>query len=205
MSLQDPRLDLPASALSDPTERFALVYARARTADPKFHDAMCLATVGPDGRPSARMVLLKAFDARGFVFFTNLTSRKGGELAAHPHVSLCFHWSTMEEQVRIEGRAEPVSDAEADAYFASRPRGSQIGAWASPQSQRIAGREELEARIAEVESRFGDGLVPRPPHWSGLRVVPDRIEFWVGMPSRLHHRQAYTRDGSLWRVETLAP
>lgn len=201
----DPRLKLPAGALEDPFLRFAWVWERAKAADPKGHDAVCVATVDAEGRPSARMVLLKAFDSRGFVFYTNHHSRKGRELLAHPSAALCFHWPAMEEQVRVEGRVEVVSDAEADAYFASRPRGSQIGAWASEQSAEIPDRQTLEARIADVEARYADRDVPRPPHWSGFRVAPDAIEFWVGMPSRLHHRMRYRRTTGEWNRQLLSP
>ncbi len=199
------RARLEAEELADPFERFARVYARAQAADPKDFNAMCLATTGDDGRPSSRFVLLKEFDARGFVFYTNLESRKGRQLDAHPDVALCFYWGALEEQVRIEGVAEPVTDAEADAYFASRPRGSRLGAWASTQSSTLASRAELEARLAEAELRFDGREVPRPSHWSGRRVVAQRIEFWVGMPSRLHHRMVYERAGDGWSRRILAP
>ena len=150
-------------------------------------------------------MLLKEFDARGFVFYTNLESRKGRQVRAHPDVAIAFYWGALEEQVRIEGVARPVTDAEADAYFASRPRGSQLGAWASTQSSTLASRGELEARLAEVEKQFEGREVPRPAHWSGRRVVPGRIEFWVGMPSRLHHRAQYERTGEGWARRILAP
>lgn len=166
--------------------------------------AFSLATVGADGQPSVRIVLLKAVDARGFVFYTNHESRKGVELLAHPQTAMCFHWQPLERQVRVEGSARVVTPEEADAYFASRERGSQLGAWASLQSQPCA-PGELEARLAEVEARFAGKVVPRPPHWSGFRVVPSRIEFWRGMPSRLHERTVYHREADGWRVETLYP
>lgn len=169
---------------------------------------MALATVGADGRPSVRMVLLKGFDRNGFVFFTNLESRKGDQLAANPQAALCFHWQPLEVQVRVEGRVTPVDETEANSYFASRPHGSQIGAWASQQSRPLAERRELEDRIAEFEARFAGGEVPRPPFWSGFRVAPERIEFWSGRPSRLHDRQVYHADASAeggWRVEHLYP
>lgn len=201
----DPRLQLSPEAWADPFVRFGTVWARAQAADPRGHDAVCVATVGEDGRPSARMVLCKAFDERGFVFYTNLTSRKGRELLTHPAVALCFHWPLLEEQVRVEGRAEPVSAAEADAYFASRPRGSRVGAWASEQSSELPDRETLEARVARYEAEFAGGEVPRPPHWSGVRVVPDVIEFWVGLESRLHHRSRYRRTPSGWSRALLSP
>ena len=201
----DPRHDLNAEQLADPFARFARVYARARAADPAFHNAVCVASVGADGQPSARMVLLKEFDDRGFVFYTNFESRKGHELITHPLAALCFHWASLEEQVRVEGAVERVADHEADAYFASRPRGSQVGAWASHQSAELTSRGELEGRIAEIEARFDGHPVDRPPHWSGFRVVPSAIEFWIGMPSRLHHRAKYRRDGNAWSIAMLSP
>lgn len=200
------RADLASEEeLADPFERFARVFARAKEADPKDFNAMCLSTVDDDGRPSSRFVLLKEFDRRGFVFYTNLESRKGRALRSHPDVALAFYWGPLEEQVRIEGAIEPVTDAEADAYFASRPRGSQLGAWASTQSTTLATRGELEARLVEAEERFEGRDVPRPPHWSGRRVVPQGIEFWVGMPNRLHHRTRYERTGEGWTRRMLAP
>ena len=169
--------------------------------------AMTVATVGRDGRPAARTVLLKGFDARGFVFYTNFNSRKGRQLAGNPQAALLFHWKHIREgvQVKIEGTVEPVSAAEADAYFSSRPRGSQIGAWASLQSQPLASRELFEQRVAEVENRFEGVPVDRPPHWSGFRVVPERIEFWYGAQFRLHERQCYERVESAWARTMLYP
>ncbi len=167
--------------------------------------AFALGTVAADGQPSVRILLLKGVDERGFVFYTNQDSRKGRELLAHPKAALCFHWQPLERQVRVEGVTRPVSSEEADAYFASRERGSQIGAWASLQSQPIVTRGDLEARVAEVEERFANAPVPRPPHWSGFRLVPHRIEFWHGMPSRLHERHVYHREADGWRVEVLYP
>ncbi len=166
---------------------------------------MALATVSADGRPSTRMVLLKGCDGRGFVFYTNYTSQKGRELLGNPNASLCFYWKSLGRQVRVDGRAEPVSDAEADAYFASRQRGSQIGAWASEQSRPVDSRETLEERVRAVTAEYDGADVPRPPHWSGFRVVPDRIEFWTDRPNRLHDRQVFDRAVGGWREQRLQP
>ena len=164
-----------------------------------------LGTVGEDQQPSIRMLLLKDVDEDGFVFYTNLESRKGTELARNRRAAMMFHWAPLERQVRIEGRVSPVTDEEADAYFASRPRGSQIGAWASRQSRPMEHTGDLDARVAEYEQKFAGTDVPRPPHWSGFRLVPHAIEFWKGRPSRLHDRQLFTREGAGWRIQLLYP
>jgi pyridoxamine 5'-phosphate oxidase len=195
--------------IADPIARFEAWMAEAAKTEPNDPNAVCLATATPDGRPSARMVLLKGVDADrpggGFVFYTNLESRKGGELAANPQAALCFHWKTLARSVRVEGPVERVSDAEADAYFASRHRSSRIGAWASQQSRPLEGRFALEKRVAEYTLKFGLGEIPRPPFWSGFRLLPRRIEFWRDMPFRLHERQVFHREGEAWRTETLFP
>ena len=189
----------------DPYALFADWMAEATKTEPNDPNAMCLATCTPDGRPSARMVLLKGVDARGFVFYTNLESRKGGELASNPHAALCFHWKTLACSVRVEGAVEPVAPEEADAYYASRSRGSRIGAWASRQSRPLEGRWALEKAVAEYTLKFGIGEVPRPAHWSGFRVLPARIEFWRDMPFRLHERRVFTAAGAGWEEAALYP
>ncbi len=177
---------------ADPIARFVALFEKAKTVEPHDATAATLATVDARGRPSARMVLLKGADERGFVFFTNRESKKGHDLAVAPFAALCIHWPASQQQVRVEGRVEPVSDAESDAYFATRPRESQIGAWASEQSAPLASREEIEARVRDLEARY-PGVVPRPPHWGGYRIVPDRIELWFAGPGRLHDRFSYER------------
>jgi pyridoxamine 5'-phosphate oxidase len=166
---------------------------------------MTLATTDLAGQPSARVVLLRGVDARGFVFFTNYNSRKGRELDANPKAALCMHWAALDEQVRIEGRVERLPAAESDAYFDGRPRGSQLGAWASDQSEPLASREVLEARYREIEQRFDDQPVTRPPFWGGYRLLPHRIEFWYGRPDRLHDRVEYVRSGDTWVIARLYP
>ncbi|OAN46780.1 pyridoxamine 5'-phosphate oxidase [Paramagnetospirillum marisnigri] len=194
-----------SAATDDPLSLFHAWMGEAEAAEPNDPNAMSLATVGADGRPSVRMVLLKGADESGFVFYTNLESRKGGELAANRFAALCFHWKSLRRQIRVEGLTEPVTEAEADAYFASRARTSQIGAWASVQSRPLLGRFELEMRVAEFTAKFGLGKVPRPPHWSGFRLVPDRIEFWQDRPFRLHDRFVYTRKDGEWALQHLYP
>lgn len=193
---------------AEPFARFEELLAAARAIGAERlpePTAFALGTVGEGGRPSVRIVLLKAVDERGFVFYTNYESRKGRELLSNPHAAMCFHWQPLERQVRVEGDVVTVSAEEADAYFASRARGSQLGAWASFQSEPMESPEMLEVRVREMERRFEGGPVPRPPHWSGFRIVPTRIEFWHNMPSRLHERRLYLREPEGWRVETLYP
>ena len=192
---------------SVPFQRFAALLEEARRVGPERipePTAFTLATC-VDGQPSARMLLLKGVDEAGFVFYTNYESRKGRELLANPRAAMCFHWAPLEHQVRVEGHALPVESTEADVYFASRGRGSQIGAWASRQSEPLARAGELEARVAEFERKFERTSVTRPPHWSGFRLSPERIEFWKGMPNRLHHRELYRRSDDGWLVEILFP
>jgi pyridoxamine 5'-phosphate oxidase len=191
--------------MQDPFERFQEWLAEAKAAGEPEPTAMSLATATAAGAPRVRMVLLKHADERGFVFYTNLGSPKALELEDNPAAALCFFWPLTKRQVRVDGRVTPVSDAEADAYFATRPRLSQIGAWASRQSHRMAHRLELEQAVAAVTLRYGIGAIPRPPFWSGFRVAATRMEFWSGMAFRLHDRVRYVRDGDSWRTERLFP
>ena len=195
--------ELPAA--TDPFALFDEWMLEAEASEINDANAMTLATATADGAPSARMVLLKGIDDRGFVFYTNLDSRKGGELAVNPHAALCFHWKSLRRQVRVTGAVEPVSGEDADAYFESRPRGSRIGAWASRQSHPLASRRELIAEVARHTARFGLGDIPRPSNWSGFRVVPDTIEFWRDRPFRLHDRLVYSRAETGWRTKRLFP
>ena len=193
---------------ADPIARFRDTYALAEKVDRALIpdvNAMTLGTIEDGGQPSVRVVLLKAFDAEGFVFYTNFHGRKGRHLLAHPKAALCFYWPPIDIQVRIEGTVTKVADAEADAYFATRPRLSQIGAWASRQSEPLEKPTALLEQVAKYEKEFEGREVPRPGFWSGFRVWPERIEFWKNMPNRLHERHLYTRDGDKWKIETLYP
>ena len=190
---------------NDPFAIFAEWLAEAEKSEPNDPTGMALATVDADGLPDVRMVLLKGWDAQGFVFYTNYESAKGRELLGQPKAGLLFHWKSLRRQVRVRGTVEQVSAAEADAYFASRPRQSRIGAWASDQSRPLEGRFALEKRVAEVGLRYGLGDIPRPPHWAGFRVVPSQIEFWRDGAFRLHDRRGFQRDGEGWTVTRLYP
>ena len=191
-------------ASADPITEFENAVERA-----KAHQVdtapVVLATTDESGRPSARLVLLRGVDSGGFVFFTNYNSRKGRDLAARPHAALCFYWASLDEQIRVEGSVERVSAEDSDGYFAGRPRGSQLGAWASDQSEVLPSRETLEEKYREIERRFEGRTVERPPFWGGFRLIPMRIEFWYGRPDRLHDRVLYVRDGTRWRIERLYP
>ncbi len=211
VSLADLRTDYKRAALDerdvdrDPFVQFRLWFDAAVAARVPEPNAMTLATVDADGRPAARIVLLKDADASGFTFFTNYASRKGRELAARPAAALLFFWPELERQIRIEGAITKVDTAIADTYFASRPRLSRIGAWASPQSETLPDRAALEARFAAADARFPGDAVARPPHWGGYRLTPDAFEFWQGRRSRLHDRIAFCRDGAAWTIGRLAP
>jgi pyridoxamine 5'-phosphate oxidase len=195
----------PAHVAAEPIEQFRAWFAAARDAGIYEPEAMTVATVGADGRPSSRYVLLRGLDERGFVFYTNYHSAKARALAERPYAALTFGWLPIHRSVRVEGPVARLAESESDAYFASRPRAAQIGAWASPQSTIVAGRAELERSASAAEQRFAGGEVPRPPHWGGFVVLPDRVEFWQGRAGRLHDRVRYERDGDGWRIERLAP
>jgi len=192
-------------ASTDPFTLFDAWFDEAKRSEPNDPNAMALATATKDGMPSVRIVLLKGIDPRGFVFYTNFESRKGGELTSNSRASLCFHWKSLHRQIRIEGGVEVVGDDEADAYYATRPRDSRIAAWASAQSRPLESRDVLKLRVAELTEKFADGEIPRPPFWSGFRVVPQRIEFWQDQPFRLHDRLVYTRSESGWTTGRLFP
>ncbi len=211
MSLSESRREYSRHSLDledldlDPIRQFQNWFQEASLSEIAEPNAMTLATATRDGRPSARTVLLRSCDERGFSFFTNYRSRKARELDDNPYAALVFYWHDLERQVRIEGSVVRVSEAESDAYFESRPLGSRLGAWASPQSEVIGDRAELEGRCRELELQYPDGEIPRPPHWGGYRVVPEVFEFWQGRPSRLHDRFRYVHEPQGWRIERLAP
>lgn len=189
----------------NPIKQFQLWFEQARSVDILEPNAMTLATASKDGIPSARIVLLKGVDDRGFTFYTNYESRKGQELAANPQAVLVFWWEPLERQVRIEGTVEKVTKQETEEYFHSRPRGSQLGAWASPQSQVISSRDVLETRLEDITHTYQEQEIPRPAHWGGYRVIPHAIEFWQGRPNRLHDRLRYRLNQDHWAIERLAP
>ena len=203
----DRELDQAAASRpqGEPFEHFARWFTEAEQKEPNDPNAMALATVGSDGMPSVRMVLLKDYDRRGFVFYTNFESRKGTQILGSMKAAICLHWKSLHRQVRIEGAVETVTDAEADAYYHSRAKASQIGAWASKQSRPLESRFELEKRVAQFTARYAIGEVPRPAYWSGFRILPQRIEFWENRPFRLHDRLVYTRAGDGWTTEKLYP
>jgi pyridoxamine 5'-phosphate oxidase len=196
---------MPEPDATDPFALFDAWFTEAKASEPNDPNAMTLATCTPDGTPSARIVLMKAHDPRGIVFYTNSLSRKGGELAANPRVAILFHWKSLQRQVRVEGAVEHVTSEEADTYFATRPRLSRIAALASLQSQPLPSRAAFEQRVAEMEARYPGPDVPRPPHWFGYRVLPARFEFWQDMPFRMHERRIFARAGSGWSLSHLYP
>jgi len=201
---------MPATKPADPFQFFDEWFAEANASEPSDANAMTVATATPDGLPAARILLLKGVDPaesdpRGFVFYTNKQSRKGDELAHNDHTALLFYWKSLARQIRIEGTVTDVTDAEADAYFATRPRISRLGAWASQQSRPLGSRAVLEARLAELEAKYPGEAIPRPPHWSGYRLIPRYFEFWQAREFRLHDRITYTKDGDVWRAARLNP
>ncbi|MBZ2188954.1 pyridoxamine 5'-phosphate oxidase [Alcanivorax sp. JB21] len=211
MKISDMRRDYESSGLrrsdlhADPLVQFETWFDEAHSAGVADANALALASVGPDGQPGLRTVLLKDVSNGGFVFFTNYDSNKGRALQAHPQATMLFHWRELNRQVIVEGRVQQVSEAESAAYFSSRPRGSQLSAWASRQSAEIDSRDTLEQQLADVSARFGDGPIPLPPFWGGFRLMPERIEFWQGRPNRLHDRLAYQRSDNHWVVHRLQP